>query len=269
MPASPEAFTVSDAADSTPRDEQQRLLQTKIAELERLQQEVDQLRAVTRTPQHIKVRVQMLEVNLTKLQKLGADFAWFTNGVAGNSQTQRPGNDLTMHEASTAAGFVVALKQGDIARMLAEPTVMVTSGQPASMIVGSTIPLPGNDGKPIELLHSGIQLDLVASATGNNQVYLKVRARVSNGNDNQPIVVNGARIPKLDVREFNTAVEMAFGQTAVLSGLVQQRTESRRNAIGLSEGEPIEVGLAVVVTPEFIQPVDLATANRDAGRGTR
>ena len=115
-----------------------------------------------------------------------------------------------------------------------ESKAVVVSGRPASVNVGGEFPLPGIDGRPVEFRQFGTQLDLVAVTTGNNQVRLEIRARVSELDDAHAIVISGARVPRLNVREFNTAIEMAFGQTAVLSGLVQKRTESRRTAIGRS-----------------------------------
>jgi Flp pilus assembly secretin CpaC len=269
MPTSPTPFAVSDADDSAPRDEEQRLLRAKIAELDRLQREVDQLRAATRTPQQILVKVQMLEVNLTQLQKLGIDFSGFTSGLAGKTQSQPGTTGLAVHvEPKVASGFFVALKHAD-ATVLAEPTVVVISGRPASVNVGGEFPLPGVDGKPVEFRKFGTQLDINALAMGNNQVRLEIRTRVSQIDDAHAIVIGGARVPSLNVREFNTALEMPFGQTAVLSGLVQQRTESQRSENGVLEEKPIEVGLAVVVTPEFVHPLDPTTANRDATRGIK
>src|SRR5689334_16589250 len=48
-------------------------LRKKVNELNRLQAEVRQLRAETGSQQQILVRLQMLEVSLTKLRKLGTD----------------------------------------------------------------------------------------------------------------------------------------------------------------------------------------------------
>ena len=56
------------------------LLQKKQAELERLQHEVRQLQSETGACQQILVRVQMLEVSLSKMRKLGIDVDIFGEG---------------------------------------------------------------------------------------------------------------------------------------------------------------------------------------------
>ena len=47
------------------------LLNRKIAERDQLQREISELRAATKTPSQISVRVEMLEVNLTKARRAG------------------------------------------------------------------------------------------------------------------------------------------------------------------------------------------------------
>src|SRR4029078_4443318 len=77
--------------------------------------------------------------------------------------------------------FMDALKQNNVAKLLAEPTVVVVSGRPGSFNVGGEFPIPAKDGSKaaVEFRKFGTQLDLVALALGDNLVRLEVRTRVS------------------------------------------------------------------------------------------
>ena len=69
------------ATQEAKRDDQlKRLLKQKCAERDHLQREIMQLRAATGTPRQILVKVQMIEVSLTKMHRMGLDTARFTGG---------------------------------------------------------------------------------------------------------------------------------------------------------------------------------------------
>jgi len=282
------------STDAT-RDQQRLLLQQKSAELDRLQREVAQLRAATGTPQQILVKIQMLEVSLTKLRKLGVDFAHAApyEGVFGSSPASllanisNPGGshsavritggdtfEFGIVDAKSAfSGWLDALERNNIAKILAEPNLVVVSGRPGSFNVGGEFPLPANnDSKAVvDFRKFGTQVDVLASALGGNQVRLEFKARVCEIDDNHAVEVNGFRIPRLNVRECDTATQMAFGQTAVLSGLVQQRTESHTVEGGQTKEERVDVALMVIVTPEYVAPLDApaVSAHRDMKSATK
>jgi hypothetical protein len=51
------------------------LLRQKLAQRDELQREIDELCEATQTWQQIVVRMKVMEINLTKMRKLGIDFA--------------------------------------------------------------------------------------------------------------------------------------------------------------------------------------------------
>ena len=75
------------------------------------------------------------------------------------------------------------------------------------------------------------------------------------------MVVDGHKIPALAVTECDSACELAFGETAALSGLVQRRVEAVETKAGVRE-EAQDVMLLVVVTPEAVTPEAQRTAKR-------
>ncbi len=261
------------------REEQQILLQEKCVELDRLQREVQHLRDATGTAQQIRIKVQMLEVSLTKLRNMGTDTDWFSDGYVSGTKMQQlldatevlvpaeRAESVTKAEANDSLRFVNWLKRKNLAKVLADPTVVVLSGRPASISIGGEFPLPANkDSKAVvDFRKFGTELELLALALGNNQVRLELKTRVSAIDSNHAIEISGVRVPGLKVRQCDTGCELSFGQTAVLTGLVQQRIEAQQDESGEVSEVINDVGLVVVVCPELVPllEVPLASANHD------
>jgi Flp pilus assembly secretin CpaC len=243
------------------------LLKEKLAERDRLQREISALREQTKTPEQILVRVKMIEVNLTKMRKLGIDFSTSLNPK--NTALKAPfsatrvdaphGSPGTfefsiLDDGKTIGGFVDALQRRNLANVLAEPSVVTTNGQRASLAVVDecSIPAPGEVGG-VKIQKYGTQLDVTATALGDNRVRLHVRPRVSELDASRKISVGGQPILALTVREVDTAVEMELSQSAVLSGLVQERKVTTTDWLGRKSDAVEEIALVVVVTPEFVR----------------
>lgn len=243
----------------------QSILQAKLAERDRLQREIDALQAETKSAEQIVVKLRMLEVNLTKMRKLGIDYASLLRShfqgadVVLNSAgpiggpSQGPDAKFQMGIVNDSIGSCLdSLEQQNVARVLAEPTLVVVSGRPASFHVGGEIPLPSRDGRGIEFRKYGTQLDLMAQATGKNRLRIEVRPRVSEVETRHAIQVGEVQVPGLTVREVDTAVELESGQTWVMSGLVQRRVESEQTDAGVKD-VTIEIALVTVITPEIVR----------------
>jgi pilus assembly protein CpaC len=260
------------------RDEQQRLLEQKCAEMDRLQREIVRLRAATGTARQILVKVQMVEVSLTRLRHMGMDTEWVADGYVSGPRIRKLVDqfggraDASIREPDTKADlndsltFVDWLKRNSLAKVLSEPSLVAVSGQPASAHAGGEFPLPAKDDTKaaIEFQTYGTDLEVQALSLGDNRVRLEVNARVSEVDASHAIEMNGVRIPGLNVRQCNTAVELPFGQTAVLTGLLEQRAEARQDDGGQIEEVLVDVGLMVVVTPELVPPIEVPvdSANR-------
>jgi Flp pilus assembly secretin CpaC len=115
-----------------------------------------------------------------------------------------------------------------------------------------SIPAPGEVGG-VKIQKYGTQLDVTATALGDNRVRLHVRPRVSELDASRTISVGGQPILALTVREVDTAVEMELSQSAVLSGLVQERKVTTTDWLGRKSDAVEEIALVVVVTPEIVR----------------
>ena len=263
--ASPDAL-LDDASD------QQRLLKQKCDELDRLQREVNQLRAATGTPEPMMVGVQVLEISLTKLRKLGIDLDWFVNGDEERK---------TVMDAGKIASLIDSLKQNQLAKTITDSTVAVVSGRPVSLNFGGEVPIPvptapvsqpstdlfpkpvTNDGDSqmtVEFKKYGTSIEIAADALGDNQVRLDVRTRLSRIDDRRSVELSGNSIPGFYVREFENVTELPLGRTAVFTGLVERRVEAEVRGEKVHE-EVNEVQLVTLVTPEAVPAPDVPDAH--------
>lgn len=246
----------------------QELLREKLAQRDSLQREIEELAQATGTPQTIVVRVQMMEVNLTQLRKLGMDFERNDPlGVGGYSQAnagaepasgfERDANSETSPASDQQAlrNFLSTLEQNGLAKTIADPTIVATSGRPASFIAGGEFPLPAAQGSAsaVEYRRFGTELNVTAVPLGNNKVRLDVHPRVSDVDGANSI--DGQKVPSLRVQECDTSCEMTFGETVRLSGLATKRTTSMRDEKGVTNRTE-DVGLWVLVTAELVEPME-------------
>ena len=204
--------------------------------------------------QQVLLHVKVMEVSRTNLKELGFDFANFSgNNFTGSTisgimskasptaNVFRSAASFTTSNAETLqfgivsnpsgfVGFLDALKQEDLLKVLAEPNLVTVSGRPASYLVGGEMPYPqptGFGNISINFKPFGTQIDFVPIVLGNGSVRLEVRPQVSELDPTLSITVNGTSVPGFRQRFVDTGVEMKFGQTLAIAGLLQQRVESQ------------------------------------------
>jgi pilus assembly protein CpaC len=246
--------------------------------------------------QQVLLHVKVMEVSRTQLKTLGFDFAAFSGESFGASTVSglitkanpvasifRAGGSFTSSGAETLqfgivndpsgfVGFLEALKKEDLLKVLAEPNLVTVSGRPASYLVGGEMPYPqptGFGNISIAFKPFGTQLDFVPIVLGNGSVRLEVRPQVSELDPTLSIFVNGTAVPGFRERMVDTGVEMQFGQTLAIAGLLQQRTENTKRGVPYLMDLPYvgaafrrnstrinEVELLVLVRPELVEAMD-------------
>lgn len=243
---------------------------------------------VTVTGVHtIQLETQVMEVSRTKLKELGIDWG-FANGddaiantagglmtatgaVFGGTTTQ----NFTIGVAENGTQFfssIKALRQNNLVKVLANPTLTAVDGRPASFNVGGEIPIvvPSGLGQVgIQYREYGTRVDYVAKIRGEGRVYLEVRPYVSEIDPTRSVTINGTSVPGLRSRFLETGVELQAGQTLALGGLLQMRTESLNSGLPFFSDLPYlgalfrttrelqnEIELLITVTPNFAGPMD-------------
>ena len=244
--------------------------------------------------QQILLKVQVMEVSRTKLRRLGVDFAqlsgsggFVSSSISGLiskiSQNTAGQLEVATNGAQTFEfgivdgndvffGFLDALQQHNIAKILAEPNLVAVSGRPAQFNAGGEIPIlvPQSFGTTsIEYKPFGTQVDFLPIVLGNGNIRLEVRPRISEIDASRSVTIQNSVIPALTVREVDTAVEMKAGQTFALAGLIQERIEGQVNGLPFLSDIPFlgvpfrkteekvnEIELLILVTPEFVDAID-------------
>ncbi|OYW12006.1 MAG: hypothetical protein B7Z55_18700, partial [Planctomycetales bacterium 12-60-4] len=243
---------------------------------------------VTVTGVHtIQLETQVMEVSRTKLKELGIDWA-FANGddaiantasglltAAGTTFVGTGNQNFTIGVAENGTKFfssIKALRQNNLVKVLANPTLTAVDGRPASFNVGGEIPIvvPSGLGQVgIQYREYGTRVDYVAKIRGEGRVYLEVRPYVSEIDPTRSVTIQGTSVPGLRSRFLETGVELQAGQTLALGGLLQMRTESLNSGLPFLSDLPYlgalfrttrelqnEIELLITVTPNFAGPMD-------------
>lgn len=239
--------------------------------------------------QQVLLHVRVMEISRTKLRDLGFDFA----NISGNGDFAFSKISGLLRTASSTGvtstgaehfafgiigennsffGLLSAMQRDQILRVLAEPTLSTVSGRPAYFQVGGEIPIliPQSLGTvSIEFKRFGTQVDFVPIVLGNGNVRLEVRPRVSELDNTISVTLNGSTIPGFRTREVDTGVELQFGQTFALAGLIQNKEQTEKvgypylmdipyvgAAFSRKTSRTEEVELLILVRPEPVEGLD-------------
>lgn len=246
--------------------------------------------------QQVMLKVKVMEVQRSKLRQLGVNFL---QGHDGGFIATTPGNIVPIQSvtfpyggapsiettgigrASVAfahiadnsifATYIEALKQENLLKILAEPELMTMNGRPANLLAGGEFPIlvPNGLGTvSIQYKPFGVRLEAVPIVLSNNRVRIELQSEVSDQDLNNAVELEGFRVPSLTQRRANTQVELNFGQTLVIAGLISQgRTASTSKIPYLGDMPYIgaafsrktyseaETELVIMVTPELVAPM--------------
>lgn len=211
----------------------------------------------------IQMHVKVMEVQRSKIRELGFNFlslgqqyalantigavaplAGFDAPFGGPPAVTTNVGDSEISFAITGnsnlfTGFLKALQQESLAKVLAEPVLVTTSGRPASMLAGGEFPVlvpQGVGATTIQWREFGVRMEAVPIVLGNGRLRLDVAPEVSQRDFTTTAVVDGLVIPGISVRRVNTQVEMRFGETLMIGGLIStQRTGTTQKVPFLGE----------------------------------
>ena len=183
-------------------------------------------------------------------------------------------------------GVVSALSSANLAQMLAEPTLLVRSGEEADFLAGGEIPIPvpqsGNNNGSVTIQYKkfGVQLNVMATVLENDRIVLKVNPEVSELDPSNGITVQGFNIPAIRTRSTRTTVELGNGQSFVLAGLMFSSSSNMEDKVpglgdipiignffktSLNKQERQE--LIIVATPRLVSPMAASNVPKLPGEG--
>ncbi|MEX2286251.1 MAG: pilus assembly protein N-terminal domain-containing protein [Planctomycetaceae bacterium] len=231
-------------------------------------------------PQQVKLKVQVMEVQRSKIRQFGFNFDYndgethFASTIGNLVPLTGPGPPLIFNIVGSSAtfdAFLDALKAENLLKILAEPELVTTNGRPANMLAGGEFPIqvPQSLGTTtIEWREFGVRLEAVPFILGNGRVRLELAPEVSEKDFTSATEVNGFIVPALTARRVNTQVEMNFGETFMLAGMLMMRKTAETDKVpflgelpwvGMAfrrvRYEEAETELVIMVTPELVGPL--------------
>jgi pilus assembly protein CpaC len=211
------------------------------------------LRVVSIRPKQVELKLQILEVDRSRLEQFGFNLfsaagnnlaslstqqfsttATATSSGSGTGSTIAISNPLNFYfyNAKTNLGVTVQdLEQKNIAQILAEPTLTTMSGEEAKFLSGGEFPFPvvqagaGNSTAiTIQFRQYGVQMDFTPFVNDDGSIRVKVKPEVSALDYTNAVTISGYTIPALSTRSAETEVVVRDGESFAISGLLDHRT---------------------------------------------
>ncbi len=245
-------------------------------------------------PQEVQLRVKIIEVQRSKLRTFGINFlsltkssviastpgpitplSAFTNGIGATpTLTVNPtGGNSPSFTAGISGNhfafeyFLQALKEEGLLKVYTEPVLVTRSGEASEISDGGEfpIPVPGGLGTvTIEFREFGVILKSLPLVVSPTRVKLQVSAEVSEKDVASAVTLNGTSVPGITKRKVQSVIDMNFGNTMVMGGLILTRDVATTYktpflgeipVIGAAFSKKVyqrsETETVILITPEF------------------
>jgi pilus assembly protein CpaC len=255
----------------------------------------------------VMLEVRVSEMSRTLLRRLGVNFAYISDagqtfGVSllknltqvGSTALNGPvispkdfantvgvGSNINGILRFSAGGatwtsFIDALKENGLTKVLAEPTLITTSGRTANFLAGGEYPIPVPQGGTtntvtIEYKTFGVGLNFTPTVLSSNKISMEVKPEVSELDFTNAVALQGYVVPSLTTRRVATTIELADGQSFAIAGLLKEDLREVVSKFPVLGDIPIlgvlfrstsyqknETELVIIVTPHLVKPVDMA-----------
>ena len=252
---------------------------------------------VVDNPQQVLLEVKVAQVDKSALKSLGISLLVKGNSAEGFSNMVGAPDGKTFHlnppgisgefpwmgaitplapyqlggalYKTGLGGVLRALAEKRLARILAEPNLLVKSGQEGKFLAGQKFPVQvvtgigALSGTEIRYEDVGIKLIFKPVVMENGLIHLKISpAEVSSISG---FLSNG--YPIIDTREIRSDVQLKDGESLVMAGLLQEETIKRMSKIPYlgdipilgalfrsTQDDLVEKELVFFITPKIIRP---------------
>jgi pilus assembly protein CpaC len=253
-----------------------------------------------RDNQQVMLEVKVAELNRTEAEKLGFDFAGATRktgsawtqimaGLAGGgaanfligknltAEVESSLPRITNFQATEGAAFLVdAEKKDEVIKVLAEPNIVAISGQEASFLVGGEILIPVFSGAGgnvrLQSKQFGVGLTFTPTVLEDGRINLRVNPEVSELVSFQSVASTGlggiVAVPTFKTRRISTTVQLRDGQSLAIGGLLQDNFKEQLRRFPILGEVPVlgalfssnnfqmdKTELVIIVTPRLVQPL--------------
>ena len=255
---------------------QQVMLEVRVAEMSRELVRRLGINATAATPQGF---------GMTALNQL-------TSMLGGNSFGQTTGGllsstlNLTQNATSavngafqfqtgniTWSGFIDALHQESIVKVLAKPTLVALNGQEAAFLAGGEFPIPVPQAfglVTIQFKKFGVGLVFTPNIVNSKHISLNVAPEVSELDFQNALRTQGFVVPAITTRRASTTIELADGQSFAIGGLMRDNVReiiSKYPGLGdipilgalfrSTSFQKDETELLIIVTAHLVKPLDM------------
>lgn len=255
----------------------------------------------------VAVDVQFAAVSSSTLKALGFSFAKLSGDIQGAlipsstlsnysfggsglsvdaSAPIQSAFNLFLSSRNRGIGAVLsALSSNGLSELLAQPTLLVRSGEQASFLAGGEFPVPvpqntGGNGNTISIQYKefGVRLSVTPYVLSDSNIVLKLAPEVSELDYNNGVQLQGYTVPGIRRRSTETTVELGSGQSFVIAGLNYSNSSVTKDKVPFLGDIPVlgaffkrqqnqkeRQELIIVATPRLVEPEagkpTLATVN--------
>jgi len=221
----------------------------------------------------VLLKVRIAELRRSAVRSLGADFDFDIGDFFMASTLAGVGNIIATGTFDSDSFNLVlnALASNGSAKILAEPNLVVLSGQTATFISGGEFAVPtvvgvgGAQAATTTFKGFGTQLTFQPTVLDKDRIRLTVSPSFSTLNRNNS--VNG--IFGVDIRSVSTTVELREGQVLAIAGLLQEQQRGDIQRVPLFGEIPLlnlffsnktnsrdETELVILISPELVHALE-------------
>lgn len=234
------------------------------------------------SPQQVNVKLTVVEVTKQFTDALGIEWSSLTlNSIINSGSSANPTGVFSLigfkggFDAQNISTVINAVKDDSIARVMAQPNLTVLSGESANFLVGGEIPIvtDGGDDNETTITYKeyGIRLNIGAKVNRSDKIRLFISNELSNITGSY--TYNSYAIPTINTRRTQSTIELADGDSFVISGLLTESDKESLSKVPFAGDIPIlgafarnsqtereKSELVVFATVKLVKPIS-ATEN--------
>lgn len=219
--------------------------------------------------------------SLTGNQTISSNFNIGNGGVntIGNSAALNiasnagsPGTFFSLFPKQELSIQLQALESRGEVKLLAEPNIVVMSGEPGKFVAGGEVPIQqavstlGAIGQQVNFETFGISLNILPTITDNDSILMNVAAQTRDLDAANPFIPVGSNLPAFRTRRADTQVEMDPNNALIIGGLINSSSSNSLSKIPFIGDIPILGALArsksfarsdselvIVLAPEIVR----------------
>ena len=211
----------------------------------------------------VVIEARIIEVKLNDDFQAGINWSAIVGNLTLTQAIGVPGSGFTMQASDgNYNALIQALNQRGTVNVLSSPTVATLNNQPAIMRVGTqdvffttTTQVDPRTGTIVQTattpntINVGVVLDVTPHISGDGIITMNIHPTITE-RTGQATSPDGSSVPIVDVRESDTVVRVAEGETIVISGLISDRTLEAETRVPVLGSLPLIGNLFRKVTRE-------------------